>query len=375
LQLCREGLVFVADRVAVSWRWLAAFGVAALIVASAAWWLIDRSAAVYTSDARVRANMVSVSADVTGRIIEILVKPGDRVAAGAMLARLDDSKAKLALAAASLELKAIEAEIEREKLRAELAQTKGSNRVDASEAELSAARSDVDASRAMLATAEAEYERFRTLKDKGLATRSAFDQAAMRLEAARQAVGRASAAVGKGKAGIGEALAEAGEQHVIERNINVLSLRAHALRQQISLQKVALDQHVIESPLAGVIDEVFADKGEYIVTGARLALAHDPADLWIEANVKETDIARIRVGASAEARLDASPGRACAGRVERIGSAATAEFALIPNANPTGVFTKITQRVPVRVSLEGPCAQLRPGAMASLRIVTHDAAR
>jgi membrane fusion protein (multidrug efflux system) len=120
---------------------------------------------------------------------------------------------------------------------------------------------------------------------------------------------------------------------------------------------------------------VFADKGEYIVTGARLALAHDPADLWIEANVKETDIARIRVGASAEARLDATPGRACSGRVERIGSAATAEFALIPNANPTGVFTKITQRVPVRVSLESPCTQLRPGAMASLRIVTHDAAR
>jgi membrane fusion protein (multidrug efflux system) len=138
---------------------------------------------------------------------------------------------------------------------------------------------------------------------------------------------------------------------------------------------VALAQHRIISPVTGVIDEVFADEGEYVIPGARIALAHDPSDLWIEANIKETEIARVPVGAAVEVRLDASSGQACSGRIERIGSAAAAEFALIPNANPAGVFTKITQRVPVRVSLEGACAQLRPGAMANLRITASGAAR
>jgi membrane fusion protein (multidrug efflux system) len=364
----------VANHPRLSLRLTAALGVAGLLAGSA-WWLIDRSGAVYTSDARVRANMVAISADVPGRILEIPVEAGDEVAVGRLIARLDDREATLALATMSLELKAVEAEVEREKMRAQLAQEKGSNRIGASEAGLTAARADANAARVLLQTAEADHARTRTLKAQGLATQSAFDQSAMRLEAARQAVGRAEAVVSFGRAGVGEAVAEAGERQVIEWTIEVLLLKAHALRQQISLQKVALGQHEIASPINGVVDEVFADKGEYVTPGARIALAHNDADLWIEANIKETEIARVTIGAAVEVRLDASPSHVCIGRIERIGSAAATEFALIPNANPTGVFTKITQRVPVHVSLEGLCAQLRPGAMANLRIATNGAGR
>jgi membrane fusion protein (multidrug efflux system) len=279
------------------------------------------------------------------------------------------------LATRSLEFKAVEAEIEREKFRADLSRAKGASRVGANEAGLSAARADAAAARAVLRTAEANFARTQTLKGQGLTTQSAFDQSAMRLEEARQAASRTNAAVMQGKAGVGEAVADSGETQVIERNIEVLSLKAHALRQQIALQRVALSQHVIISPINGVIDEVFADTGEHVIAGARIALMHDPSDQWIEANIKETEISRVSVGAEVEVKLDASPGQPCRGRIERIGSAAAAEFALIPNANPAGVFTKITQRVPVRVALEGACAQLRPGAMANLRITTNGAPR
>jgi len=347
-------------------------GVVLAGMAGAVMWLIDRAGAIYTSDARVRANMVAISSDIAGRIIDLPVSAGDHIAAGETLARLDDREARLALASLLLDLKAIEAEIDREKLRAGLSKTMGASRVGSREAGLAAARADLSAAQALLETAEAEFARSSSLKASGLVTQSAMDRSTTQLEAARQSAARARAGVRRGEADIGEAEAEAGDAQVIARNVEVLSLKAHALRQQVALRKVELEQHAIASPISGVIDEVFADRGEYISPGARIALAHDASNLWIEANIKETEIARITEGAHVEAWFDAAPGRACHGRVDRIRSAAAAEFALIPNANPTGVFTKITQRVPVRIVLDAACGELRPGAMATLRIRAND---
>ena len=150
------------------------------------------------------------------------------------------------------------------------------------------------------------------------------------------------------------------------RDAEAMAVSAHALRQRVGVLKVELKQHRVESPLAGVVDEVFAEPGEHVAAGARLALAHGDA-VWIEANIKEPELPRIRVGAEVEIRLDAARGT-CRGVVERIGDAAASEFAVVPNANPAGVFTKITQRVPVRVTLGAECGRARPGAMATLRI-------
>lgn len=311
--------------------------------------------------------MVTISSEVAGRIVSLPQSAGDRVQVGEVIAQLDDREARIALAAASLEVKALEAQIAREILRANIARSRGSSRVDGRRSSLAAASADTIAARVMLQTAEAEYARTTSLHASGLVAQAAMDRATASVEAARQSAVRADAAVSEGRAGIGEAEAEAGEAGVIERGIEALSLQAHVLRQRIALQKVELEQHAIASPLDGVIDEVFADEGEHVAPGARIALAHDPGDVWIEANIKETDVARVGVGARVEIHLDASH-EGCEGRVQRIGDVATSEFALIPNANPTGVFTKITQRVPVHVSVGRDCAQVRPGAMATLKI-------
>ena len=337
------------------------------LAAAGAWWLVDHAGVIVTSDARVRTRMVTISSEVTGRIVALQVAAGDAVQAGDALVQLDDREARIAFAAASLEVKTLEAQIARERLRANLARARGNSRVDGRRSGLAATNADAIAARAMLQTAEAEYARTISLRASGLVTQAAMERAKASIEAARQSVVRADAAVSEGHAGIGEAEAEAGEADLIERGIEALSLQAHALRQRIALQKVELEQHAIMSPLSGVIDEVFADEGEHVAPGARIALAHDPGDVWIEANIKETDVARVKVGARVEIHLDASH-EGCEGWVRRIGDAATSEFALIPNANPTGVFTKITQRVPVRVSVGRECAQVRPGAMATLKI-------
>ncbi len=347
----------------------AVFVVVLVLAAGAAWWLIDRAGVIVTSDARVRARMVTISSEIAGRIAQLPLQAGDRVKPGLTIARLDDREAKLALAAAALELKALEAKIAGEKLRAELARAKGASRVSAQQSGLSAANAETATARTLLAAAEADHARAAKLYAGGLA-QAAMDRADAALQSAQQAVLKAEAAAGAGKANIDEAKAEAGEADMLAQTTEALSLQAHALRQRISLLKVELEHHAVDSPLDGVIDEVFAEPGEHVGAGARIALAHSPDDLWVEANIKETELAGVRIGASVEIQLDAGR-ESCLGEVERIGEAAISEFALIPNANPTGVFTKITQRVPVRISIGADCIGARPGAMATLKIRTQ----
>ncbi len=329
-------------------------------------WLADQAAFVITSDARVRARMVTLSSEIAGQIIDMPANAGDQIKRGDVLARLDNQKAKLALGAATLELKALEIEIEREKLDAAIKRASSGERIASRRAAVDAAAADLGAAKAMLTRSEAEHARTKTLHASGLIAQAGMERSNTSLEVARQDAARALAEMSDRRAGLGEAQAESREADLAQRNAESMAASAHALRQRIGLLKVELHQHDVLSPLDGVIDEVFAEPGEHVTPGARLALAHDEGAMWLEAHIKEPDLPRIATGAAVEVHLDAARG-ACHGTVERIGASAMAEFALIPNANPAGVFTKITQRVPVRIRMVS-CKGGRPGAMATLRI-------
>lgn len=330
-------------------------------------WLADQAAFVITTDARVRARMVTLSSEIAGQIVDMPANAGDRIRTGDLLAQLDNDKAKLALGAAMLELKALEIGIEREKLNARITRERGSERVAARRAALDAAGADVAAANAMLMRSAADHARTATLHATGLIAQAGMERSDTALEIARQDAARAVAGLSDRRAGLGEAQADSRKAELAQRNAEGMTASAHALRRRIALLKVELRQHSVLSPLDGVIDEVFAEPGEHVAPGARLALAHDDGAMWLEAHIKEPDLPRIAVDAAVEIHLDAARA-ACHGTVERIGAAAMAEFALIPNANPAGVFTKITQRVPVRIRMGGDCHGARPGAMATLRI-------
>ena len=334
---------------------------------AAAWWLADQHAHVSTSDARVRAHMVSISADVAGRIDELPIRPGDSITRGNVLARLDPRRAKLALASASLDLRALEIAIARLRLEADIDRARGDSRIGGALSGLDAAQADIDAARASLAAAQADHARKQSLHASGLIADAAMDRAAEALELARLGEVRSLTQLASRKAGLAEAHAEVTAARLPEQDAERLVVDAAALRQRIAGLELDLEHHAITSPIDGVVDEVFADAGEHIQAGARIALAHAATGLWIEANIKETDIGRVSVGTDVEIRLDAAA-RACSGQVERIGAATTSEFALVANANPAGVFTKVTQRVPVRIRIGGDCEQVRAGAMANLRI-------
>lgn len=345
-------------------------GMAGLVLAAVTaglWWLADQAAFVTTTDARVRARIVALSFEIAGQIADIPLQAGDHIVQGQVLARLDDRKARLALAAAALDLKAMEIGIARERLDAAMTRERGDARVNAQASGLDAAAADMAAAQAVLTRAEADQARAATLFAAGLVTRAAMDRSNATLEVARQAAARAKAQLASQHASLGEAVAETRAADLTGQNADALAASAHALRQRIALLKLELEQHAVASPLTGVIDEVFAETGEHVAAGARLALAHGRDDMWIEAHIKEPDLPRIAPGADVEVHLDAGRS-ACHGVVERVGEAAMSEFALIPNANPAGVFTKITQRVPVRIRINADCGDVRPGAMATLRI-------
>jgi membrane fusion protein (multidrug efflux system) len=95
---------------------------------------------------------------------------------------------------------------------------------------------------------------------------------------------------------------------------------------------------------------------------------HDPKKLWISANIKETDVAKLALGKKAEVLVDAFPNAPLEATLSRIGSAATSQFALLPNPNPSGNFTKITQRIEVRFELPETSLALKPGMMVELKI-------
>ncbi|MBU2146998.1 MAG: efflux RND transporter periplasmic adaptor subunit [Alphaproteobacteria bacterium] len=120
------------------------------------------------------------------------------------------------------------------------------------------------------------------------------------------------------------------------------------------------------------MDSTFIDAGEFVSPGTRLLIYHDPSTVWVDANVKETDFGRVKIGAPVAISVDAFPSIEFRGEVVRLGEAATSQFALLPSPNPSGNFTKITQRLPIRVAVEQRDGLLRPGMMVELSVDVID---
>jgi len=105
-----------------------------------------------------------------------------------------------------------------------------------------------------------------------------------------------------------------------------------------------------------------------VAAGQRILLLHNPDEVWVEANIKETQVGKLKIGQTVRVSVDAYPSETFVGRVARIGSATTARFALLPTPNPSGNFTKITQRVPVKIDIVQMPKPLTPGMMVEVEI-------
>ena len=166
------------------------------------------------------------------------------------------------------------------------------------------------------------------------------------------------------------ALAQAAreEMEVIARQLEALGPQERELTAARDRAALDLADRTLRMPFDGVVDRIFMDPGEYVLAGQRIIMVHSPAQIRIEANVKETDVRHFRPGSPVTVTVDAWPGQVFTGVVDRMVEAATSEFALLPSANPSGNFTRITQRLPLRVRLDPPPppGMLRPGMLVRI---------
>ena len=348
-------------------RRIALWSAAGLLAAVALWWLFDRLTHVDVTDARIASHMVLISSRVPGWIVDVPVQTGQRVRKGDVLVRIDDREARARLAESVADVAVVQARIGGAQTQVTMVGGQTASRVTGQRSRLDAARSALASASAALSLASAEHERARTLRGRKLLSEGDFDAKHTAFQRAEQARAQAQADVAAMVAGLAESQAATGETVVKHDDLKVLlgeRERLAAVRDRLA---ATLDDHAVKSPLDGLVDESFINNGEYVQTGQRMLVLHRPGDLYVKANVKETDVRYVHVGNAAEVSVDAVPDKVYAGHVTRVSGAVNSSFSLLPNPNPGGNFTKITQRVEVRVDLDDRDPGLKPGMMVEVR--------
>jgi len=308
-------------------RWLRPilmFGVPLLLIAAVgSWWALS-GGTVSTDNAYVQQDKVSVASDVAGRIIEVAVKENQTVKTGDLLFRIDPEPYRIALEQADAAI--ANAQVQVGTLQASYAGT----------------GADIQAARDTIASAQEDYDRQKALMDRGFTTRARYDQALHSVEQARAAYQRAVADAAEARSTASSGAAVPG--------VNPAIAAARAQRDKAALDLTRTARY---APVDGVISQ--ADRlqvGQMMMSGLPAVTVVRSGGSWVEANFKETDLNKMRVGQAAEVSFDAYPGLKLKGHVASIGAGTGSEFSVLPAQNANGNWVKVTQRVPVRIAID-----------------------
>jgi membrane fusion protein (multidrug efflux system) len=336
------------------------------LLAAGGKWLHFQLTHVVLDDARVASDMVTLASRVPGWVQRIPVTAGDRVGQGALLVQIDARDAALAVEELEARLASLAARRAELEARRGMVEMQSASQGAAAAARLDSARATLLAARSESVFAEAERMRSERLIATGSGTAQRMEQLRAQADTARQRVATAEAEIRSAEAGLAAAAAAREELQVIARQLDALVPQARELVASRDRAAIDLADRTLRMPFDGVVDRVFVDPGEYVLAGQRIILVHDPREVRIEANAKETEVRFFRPGTPVRVTVDAWPGRVFEGRVDRVIEAATSEFALLPSPNPSGNSTRITQRLPIRVRLDPPPEPglLRPGMLA-----------
>ena len=316
------------------------------------WWTEGRFH-VSTDDAYLGADISVLAAKVSGHVVAVEVAENQSVAAGDVIARIDDGDYRLAVRAARDKIAAQEATIDRIAVQAE-----------AAEADVSEAAAQIASARAERERAALEFARQSKLEKSNFASRQALDNARAARDKASADVTASEAALAAAKANVAVLRAQRVEA---ERNLE-------GLRTDLAQAERDLSFTVVRAPIDGVIGNKSIEVGQLVQPDTRLVAVVPLDEVYIDANFKETQLAGIRAGQTVEVEVDAFPDRRFEGRVESISPASGALFSLLPPENATGNFTKIVQRLPVRIRLPHEITAehgLRPGMSVVVTVDTR----
>jgi membrane fusion protein, multidrug efflux system len=321
------------------------------------------------TDARIAAEMIAVASRSPGWLSSRPVQEGDTVHRGQTLGEIYAENASLAASAQAASLQSAEAEVLR--LEQLMAETRASTQAAVREAQsqLESVALAQEQARLNEANARADYQRERDLVDRQFVSEQRVQRSETVYKIAQREQQKLASEARAAQARLAKAQAAA-RLDSLATQAQRARADAQGLRARLRLSRLDVHDLRLVAPVNGVVDRTFANTGDYLAAGQRVLLMHDPEAIWVEANIKETDLTDIRLGQPAQVRVDAYPGRTFEGRVSLIGNSATSAFALLPNPNPSGNFTKITQRIPVRLSVRQEGLLLKPGMMVEVSIET-----
>lgn len=298
---------------------------------------------VSTDDAYVKADKITITAEVSGKVTQVAVDANQHVTRGQLLFTIDDEPYRIALQRADANLATARNDIE--SMRAQLAEK---------QAALKAAQDS-------LVYLTREFDRQQQLAQRSVVSVSKLDEARHNLDNARQQVAITQHDIGALLANLGGDSNIATEDHPRVR-------QARAERDQAELN---LRRTRVVSPASGTLANFDLQPGEYITAAQPVFSLVSDERVWVEANLKETDLTWVRPGQTATVEIDAYPGHTLHAKVESINPGTGSEFSLLPAQNATGNWVKVVQRVPVRLAVAAePDFPLRIGMSVTAEIDT-----
>ncbi|HET7544408.1 MAG TPA: HlyD family secretion protein [Polyangiaceae bacterium] len=374
--------------------------IATAVLAGGGFWYLTHHGLENTDNAQIDGDVVSVPARVGGVVTKVLFAENQRVKTGDLLAELDAAPAQARLAEAEANLFAARAQADAADATAHVAETTAIGDKSVADASLitasvgAASSSDqikeasaqLDSAQTSLAQAQVDSDRAKRLLSTGAISQAESDRTDTQLKVAQSAVDVARArltsiksSAAQAQSRVVEAKAKAKISNDVATQIQLAQARAKAAHAQVDTAKAARDLAALDlsytkivAPNDGVVSKKSINVGQMLSPGQGIVqLVTDK--LWVTGNFKETQIARMRVGQPASVEVDAFSGTELVGEVESFSGATGSKFTLLPPDNATGNFTKVVQRLPVRVRLHElpPGIALRPGMSVDLTVDTR----
>jgi membrane fusion protein (multidrug efflux system) len=326
-------------------------GAALAALAGASWygfdyWTVGRFL-VSTDDAYVRADNTTIAPKVSGYLHEVLVGDNEPVKAGQVLARIDERDFKVALDQARADVAAAQATVASKQAQLEVQQSV-----------ITAAKATIEVDIANKTFAGQENKRYTDLAATGYGS-------LQNAQAAQSKNAGAEAAIARDQANLVSALKQVDLLKAEIAQAEAAAARASALQAQAELN---LGYTTISAPIDGVVGNRTLRVGQFVQAGTQLMSLVPASGAYVIANYKETQLTHVKEGQPVDVSVDMFPGQVVHGHVDSLAPASGQEFALLPPDNATGNFTKIVQRIPVKIVLEGGApVELRPG----MSVVPH----
>ena len=323
------------------------------LVAVGHWWLVGRFYEE-TDNAYVQGDITLVSSRLSAQVTEVLVDDNQAVVPGDLLVRLDPRDFEIALAQATANLATRSAE-----------KQQAQSRLRQQDSLIAAAEANVEASQAEQRRVELDIKRITPLRQSGYASEEQLSNYRAQLEVARAQVSKARA----------ELQTQTLAKDTLAADIARLDAQIQAAEAAVGQARLDLERTEIRAPVAGRIGQRNVRIGQNVSPGSNLLAVVPDTELWIKANFKETQISRMHEGLRAELVFDTFPDQPVTGTLQSLFPASGAQFGLLPPDNATGNFTKVVQRIPVKlvVDEDNPLAGLiRPGMSVPVKVDLRD---